>query len=130
VTPSQVMLVQASFEKVKSVAATVADLFYDRLFEIAPETRGLFPPDLTEQKERLITSLDTTVTSLHRLEAVLAVKALGERHKGYGVVAEHYAPVGEALIWALEKGVGDDFNAEVKAAWIGVYTTLTRLMTS
>ncbi len=50
-TPQQIDLVQTSFKKVVPIAGTAADLFYDRLFEIAPEVRSLFPQDLGEQKE-------------------------------------------------------------------------------
>jgi hemoglobin-like flavoprotein len=124
-TPQQVELVQTSFQKVVPIAGTAADLFYDRLFEIAPETRALFPPDISEQKKKLIAMLATAVTNLHKLDAILpAVKDLGQRHKGYGVTAAHYAPVGAALLWTLEKGLGPDFTPEVKAAWTETYTAL------
>lgn len=130
-TPGQVALVQTSFQKVVPIAATAADLFYDRLFEIAPETRALFPADLSEQKKKLMAMLGTAVTNLHKLETILpAVKALGERHKGYGVTAAHYAPVGAALLWTLEKGLGPDFTPDVKAAWTETYTALAGVMTS
>ncbi len=128
-TPQQIDLVQQSFQKVVPIAATAADLFYDRLFEIAPETRPLFPDDLGEQKKKLIAMLATAVTNLHKLDAILpAVKALGERHKGYGVTAAHYAPVGAALLWTLEKGLGPDFTPEVKSAWAETYTALAGVM--
>ena len=130
-TPHQVELVQASFEKVVPIAGTAADLFYDRLFEIAPQTRSLFPTDLTEQKGKLMSMLGTAVTNLHKLETILpAVKDLGARHKGYGVTAAHYAPVGAALIWTLEKGLGADFTPDVKAAWSEAYTVLAGAMTA
>ena len=130
-TPQQVELVQTSFKKVVPIAATAADLFYNRLFEIAPETRALFPKDLTEQKGKLMSMLGTAVTNLHKLDTILpAVKALGERHKGYGVTAAHYAPVGAALLWTLEKGLGSDFTPEVKVAWTETYTALAGVMTA
>ena len=47
-TPEQITLVQTSFQKVVPIAGTAADLFYDRLFETAPETRALFPRDMAE----------------------------------------------------------------------------------
>jgi nitric oxide dioxygenase len=56
------------------------------------------------------------------------VRALGARHAGYGVTAEHFAPVGAALIWALEQGLGAAFTPDVKAAWIEVYGVLSRTM--
>ena len=130
-TPLQVELVQTSFQKVVPIAATAADLFYDRLFEIAPETRAMFPKDLTEQKGKLMSMLGTAVTNLHKLDTILsAVKDLGQRHKGYGVTAAHYAPVGAALLWTLEKGLGSDFTPEVKAAWTETYTALAEVMTA
>ena len=82
-TPQQIELVQTSFKKVVPIAGTAADLFYDRLFEIAPPVRALFPSDITEQKVKLMAMLGTAVTNLHQLETILpAVKALGERHQG------------------------------------------------
>ena len=130
-TPQQVELVQTSFQKVVPIAGTAADLFYDRLFEIAPETSAMFPADITEQKKKLIAMLATAVTNLHKLDTILpAVKELGQRHKGYGVTAGHYAPVGAALLWTLEKGLGPDFTPEVKAAWTETYTALAGVMTA
>ena len=57
VTPQQIELVQTSFKKVVPIAGTAADLFYDRLFEIAPEVRSMFPQDLSEQKKKLMAML-------------------------------------------------------------------------
>jgi len=130
-TPQQIELVQTSFKKVVPIAATAADLFYDRLFEMAPETRAMFPADLTEQKRKLMSILGTAVSNLHKFDAILpAVKDLGRRHKRYGVTTEHYAPAGAALLWTLEQGLGADFTPDVKAAWSAAYTALAGVMTA
>ena len=34
---------------------------------------------------------------------------------------KHYQKLAEALLWALEKGLGDAFREDVKHAWIAVY---------
>ena len=128
-TPKQVALVQASFIKVAPIAGAAADLFYDRLFETAPDVRRMFPNDLAEQKKKLMTMLGAAVAGLARPDVLLpTVRALGARHAGYGVKAEHFAPVGAALIWTLEQGLGEAFTAEVKAAWIEVYGVLSYTM--
>jgi len=128
-TPHQISLVQTSFAKVAPIAATAADLFYGRLFETAPEVRRMFPDDLAEQKKKLMTMLGMVVGSLIRLDQLLpAVRALGQRHADYGVTAAHFAPVGGALLWTLEQGLGEDFTPEVKDAWTAVYTVLSSLM--
>ena len=46
-TPSQITLVQESFAKVAPISDQAAVLFYDRLFEVAPPVRAMFPEDLT-----------------------------------------------------------------------------------
>jgi hemoglobin-like flavoprotein len=129
-TPDQVKLVQESFKKVVPIADKAADLFYDRLFTIAPEVRSLFPTDLSEQKKKLMQVLATAVTNLHQVEKVLpAVEELGRRHVAYGVTEKHFEPVGAALLWTLEQGLGPDFSPPVKAAWTETYITVAGVMT-
>jgi len=128
-TPHQIKLVQTSFAQVAPIAATAADLFYGRLFEIAPEVRAMFPDDLSGQKKKLMAMLGTVVVGLSHVDTLLpAVRALGKRHAGYGVSAEQYAPVGAALLWTLEKGLDDAFTAEVEEAWSSAYTMLAGAM--
>jgi len=129
-TPNQIKLVQTSFAQVAPIAATAADLFYGRLFEIAPHVRAMFPDDLREQKKKLMAMLGTAVAGLSHLETLVpAVQALGRRHAGYGVKAQHYASVGSALLWTLEKGLGTAaFTPEIKDAWATAYIVLSTTM--
>jgi hemoglobin-like flavoprotein len=130
-TPEQAKLVQDSFKQVLPIAPQAADMFYGRLFEIAPKLRSLFPSDLSEQKKKLMTMLATAVNGLHQPDTIIpAVKALGSRHAGYGVTAADYKPVGEALIWTLRGGLGEAFTPQVEAAWLATYTTLENVMTA
>lgn len=131
ITNAQKFLVQNSFRQVAPAAEEVAALFYGRLFEIAPEVRPLFKGDLTEQGRKLMQVLGYAVGSLDRLDTLVpAVEDLGRRHGKYGVRDEHYDAVGFALLWTLEKGLGEGFTAEVKAAWVAVYTVLAGVMKS
>ncbi|WP_424965831.1 MULTISPECIES: globin family protein [unclassified Dinoroseobacter] len=128
-TPDQVNLVQTSFKSVAPIAETAADIFYARLFEIAPETRALFPEVMTDQKKKLMQMLGVAVNGLTNLEAIVpAVQELGARHQGYKVTDAHYDSVGAALLYTLEKGLGDAFTPEVEAAWAETYGTLASVM--
>lgn len=128
-TPDKIALVQASFKQVAPIADTAADIFYARLFEIAPETRGLFPEVMTDQKKKLMQMLAVAVNGLSNLDAIVpAVQELGARHQGYAVTPEHYNSVGAALLYTLEKGLGDAFTPEVEAAWAETYATLSSVM--
>jgi hemoglobin-like flavoprotein len=53
---------------------------------------------------------------------------MGRRHADYGVQDEQYNAVGEALLWTLRKGLGDQFTAEVEDAWATAYTVLASTM--
>jgi len=128
---AQIKLVQDSFAKVAPISAQAAMLFYDRLFEVAPGVKAMFPADMTEQRKKLMATLAVVVGGLSNLEAVLpAASALAKRHVSYGAKPEHYPVVGGALLWTLEKGLGDAWTPEVAAAWTAAYGTLSGFMIS
>src|ERR1700691_2614432 len=130
-TPDQVALVQQSFAKVAPISEAAAVLFYDRLFEIAPSVKPMFPADMKEQRKKLMATLAIVVGGLSNLETVLpAASALAKRHVSYGAKAEHYPVVGAALLWTLEKGLGDGWTPDVAAAWTAAYGTLSGYMIS
>ena len=128
-TPHQVQLIKQSFALVAPIAPQAAELFYTRLFEIAPEVRPLFKGDMKEQGRKLMATIGMAVGSLDKLpELVPVVQDLGRRHVKYGVKDEHYDVVAPALLWTLENGLGAAFTAEVKEAWTKVYTVLADTM--
>ena len=128
-TPDQVKLVQQSFAKVAPISEQAAVLFYDRLFEVAPSVKAMFPDDMTEQRKKLMATLAVVVGGLSSLEAVLpAASALAKRHVSYGAKPEHYPVVGDALLWTLARGLGPQWTPEVAAAWTAAYTTLSGFM--
>ena len=57
-----------------------------------------------------------------------AARALAVRHIDYGVEPEHYAFVGDALLWTLGELIGPDFGEEDRAAWSAVYGGLAEKM--
>jgi hemoglobin-like flavoprotein len=130
-TPDQVQLVQQSFAKVAPISEQASVIFYDRLFEVAPQVRAMFPDDMKEQRKKLMATLAVVVNGLTNLEAVLpAASALAKRHVGYGAKPEHYPVVGSALLWTLEKGLGTGWTPDVAAAWSEAYATLSGFMIS
>ncbi len=129
--PSQIKLVQESFAKVAPIADQAAVMFYNRLFEVAPQVKAMFPADLTEQRKKLMAMLSVVVNGLSNLETILpAASALATRHVSYGAKAEHYPVVGGALLWTLEKGLGDGWTPEVAEAWTDAYDWLSGFMIS
>ena len=128
-TPTQIELVQSSFQSVKEISDTAAQLFYARLFEIDPSLRPMFRGDMGEQGRKLMQMLAVAVGALHKLEEIVpAVEGLGRRHGAYGVRDEHYATVAAALLWTLEQGLGPAFTPDVAEAWAATYGVLSGAM--
>lgn len=128
-TPAQIDVVQSTWEKVKPISEKAAELFYGKLFELDPSLRPLFKGDMKEQGKKLMAVLNVAVTSLTKLETILpTVQELGRKHVEYGVPDESYATVGQALLWTLGQGLGEDFTEEAKEAWTVTYVTLSDVM--
>jgi hemoglobin-like flavoprotein len=128
-TPEQIKAIQESFARVVPISEQAAALFYGRLFEIAPALKPLFRGDMTEQGRKLMATLGVVVNGLADLESVLpAASALAKRHVDYGVEAADYQPVGEALLWTLERGLGEQWTPQLATAWTEAYTILSSFM--
>jgi len=129
VNAMQIKLIQESFQKVAPIAETAAELFYSKLFELDPSLKSLFKGDMKEQGAKLMATLTVVVKGIGDLNSLVpVVQDLGRRHAGYGVEDEHYGTVGEALIWTLGQGLGDDFTEEVREAWVAAYGVLASTM--
>ncbi|MEM9783637.1 MAG: globin family protein [Pseudomonadota bacterium] len=128
-TPDDIATIRQTWAKVAPVAPMAARLFYGRLFRLAPHTRPLFADDMKAQGRKLMATLGFVVDHLDRSDVLgPAARNLAKRHVDYNVKAEHYEPVGEALIWSLKELLGTAFGEQEKAAWLAAYTSLSTMM--
>ena len=129
-TNKQIDLVKSSWAIVATIdPLTVGGLFYNRLFEIAPQLKHMFRNPMPEQSKKLLAMINYVISKLNKLEDILdEVAKLARRHVSYGVKPDHYTIVGEALLWTLEKGLADKWNSEVKEAWTDCYQILSSAM--
>jgi hemoglobin-like flavoprotein len=122
ITASQIRLVRSSFEQVLPIADVVGELFYGRIFRLAPETRALFGDDISLQAKRTMAAVKDVVDGLDRLDDLRPfLVRLGARHVRYGIKPKHFEIVGVALIWTLESGLGETFTPAVREAWLEVW---------
>jgi len=128
-TEQQISLVQSSFARVLPIAEQAGMLFYERIFSLAPEARSLFGEDIRTQAARTMAAVKTAVDGLRDLDSVAPfLVRLGARHVRYGVQPEHFAIVGEALMWTLGQGLGDEFTEPVRHAWAEVWVIIVETM--
>src|SRR5437870_131181 len=128
-TPEQIALVQASYDKVAPIRATAGALFYRRLFELDPGLRPLFTSDIRLQSAKLMAMIELIVDNLSRFEMLRPqVRALGRAHVGYGVQEGHYDIVEAALLWALRLSLEEQFTAAEESAWAAAYALIAEVM--
>ena len=53
-TPDQVELIRKSFDALWPAHRRLAEVFYSRFFELAPDARRLFPDDMERQQLKLM----------------------------------------------------------------------------
>jgi hemoglobin-like flavoprotein len=131
-TNEQIKLVKESWGRVVQMdPVVVGQLFYDRLFETAPEVKSLFSTPITGQSKKLLAMISYVIAKLDRLDEISSeIAKLARGHVAYGVKDEHYPLVGNALLWTLKVGLGPHWNEEVKDAWGACYNILAGAMTA
>ena len=131
ITHRQVQLVQRTWKIFQQIDHNlVGAIFYGKLFADHPHLRKLFPKHMESQHKKLIDMLSLIVTHMERpLLIEEAMASSGKRHEGYGVKPEYFAYVGDAFLWMLERGLGTDWNDEVREAWANCYQFAVEMMT-
>jgi hemoglobin-like flavoprotein len=124
-----VRLIRSSFERARPVIHVAPDLFYERLFYLAPSLRRLFPDDMRDMKRRFVEMLVTVVRGIGQPDMLISLLGhLGQRLGSRGVTAAHYQRAGEAFLWMLARVFADGFTHEVELAWKRAYDQLARVM--
>ena len=129
VTPEQTELVRQSFDAIWPVRRKLADQFYRRFFELAPDAKGLFRSDMERQYLKLMDMIAAIVGTLDKREMFQSIIShSGRQHAQFGAKPLHFAAFGDALIWGLEQQFGAAFTPEMKEAWIKLYDDVQREM--
>jgi hemoglobin-like flavoprotein len=124
-TPEQTDLVRKSFDALWPFRRKLAEQFYGRFFELAPDTRRLFPNDMEKQQLKLMDTLAAIVGTLDQREIFQSIIShTGRKHAEVGVQASHFVAFGDALIWGLQQQFGPAFTAEMQQAWILLYDAI------
>src|SRR5690349_7106256 len=128
-TSEQIRLIRETFALIAPREDLAALIFYQRLFELEPSLRPLFHGDIHVQGAKLMQMLGAAVRLLDKPQALVPVlEDLGRRHAGYGVRDEHYATVGEALLWMLAETFRGQLTPAAREAWAALYDVVATTM--
>src|ERR1700712_5218089 len=105
--------------------------FYSYLFLKYPQTREMFPPAMTRQRDRLLTALGRIVSDVDNVAQLAPYLAdLGRDHRKFGAVAGHYPAVGEALVATLAHFTGPAWSPDLEGNWTAAYAMIAGVMTT
>jgi hemoglobin-like flavoprotein len=140
-TPVQIRLVRNSFDKIEPISSQVGAVFYNKLFEMAPETRSLFSPEMSLQHAKFMSVvkelvslhlrslISLPVTLLNNSEAAMpAIHMLGKRHTQFGVSVAHFDLMRKALMDTLTEILGAEFTNELREAWLEAFDVMANVM--
>ena len=100
----------------------VAQYFYSYLFLRYPQTRDMFPPAMTKQRDRLVGALVRIVTNVDQVDQLVPyLQDLGRDHRKFGTLTAHYPAVGEALLTTLRHFSGPAWTDTLAADWAAAY---------
>jgi hemoglobin-like flavoprotein len=109
---------QASFVSFAREPDAFAARFYERLFGKYPALRPMFPADMTNQRKKLVGTLEQVVRLLEVPAGSRAViEHLGREHARVGARREHYPLVVAELLGAMADHAGPAWSAELESDW-------------
>lgn len=129
-TYDQIQLVKASWRPFRRIdPKLVGDVFYSKLFMDNPSLKKLFSKNIEEQYQKLFDMVNIIIARLDDLEKLEKDMAmLATRHHQYGVKEHHYKAVGNALLWTVKQGLGNDWQPAVADAWVVCYGQLSAML--
>lgn len=128
--PMNVNVLETTFDLVAPRGEELVTVFYERLFERAPQVRPLFArTDMARQRSMLLAALVLLRKSLRDLDAIAPkLRELGARHVAYGATADAYPVVGEVLLASMAEIAGDAWSPEIETEWAAAYGLVAGLM--
>ena len=126
-------LLQQSFELVAPTEAAkqaFAEEFYATFLCLHPEVEPLFAQTNREvQARKLMATLSLVLHVLKKPDVLTTtLRRLGRRHQAVGVRVEHYPMVAEALLAMFASRLGDQWTAQMQAAWTEAYEVIVGMM--
>jgi hemoglobin-like flavoprotein len=121
---------ETSFDQIAPRGDELMDVFYRRLFVVAPSMLPLFLGlDLERLKRRLLAQLMVLRGSLRDLDSVTPLlRGLGARNARYGALPEHYPVAAMLLMTSMAEIAGEAWTDEHQEAWTEAFALVSCAM--
>jgi hemoglobin-like flavoprotein len=122
-------VLRQSFDLVIDRRPDLTIRFYEILFERYPQLQRMFSRDRTAQSKMLAQAIAAVLDHLEDAPWLAqTLGALGAKHVQYGVTAEMYDMVGDALLATFAEVAAEAWTPVVAAQWTAAYGAIASLM--
>ncbi len=127
----QKRLILKSFLRVEPALDLVAQLFFLKLFRLAPALRKQFSGPVDVQARKFAAGAKLAMISLgHEDGLAPTLRLLGARHRQMGIRPRYYRTMSRALVWTLERSLDKAFDRDTKAAWKVLLAQFAKVMSA
>lgn len=124
-TPRQISLIQASWQRVQLSSIELEQQFFNQLFAAKPELKSQLNHAVQAMPGQLVQLVDDIIQHLPAWQQseidLTALNTLPE----YLVLLKHEKTVGKAMVETLSSHITEDFNLATKRAWLAIFRELT-----
>ena len=125
----EIQIVQSTWQDIqKNTDPRFGSLFYNRLYEEAPNIRNCFDGESRDESGNFINHLGNLISELHQSQFIHDARVLGKKYYQSGLQKEHYENIRHALFWALRSKLGEKWTPNVMVSWIWFYSTISCIM--
>ncbi len=128
-TPDQAEIIQASYAQISESGGSLVENLLDQLRSANPDLRQLIDDGAATLPGAITETFGTVISQLHTPDAIADyIAVLGEILFDHGVIDDHYAVFGDALIHSIEHSLEDAATPENIGAWSDGWMMLSGLM--
>lgn len=129
-TEQQSNIVQSSYAKFLARAINNANVLYENLFEIAPQTKEVFQNTTNEKKSQMFVAIiRKIVKGIHDWENVKKeLEELAQQHKNYKLQPEYFQHLEMSLITTLKNIAEDEWNSSLEDAWSAYFKKVANVI--
>ncbi len=123
--------VRACWHKIKSARGEdfFIEQFYNTMFNHAPETRHLFPQDMSAQHRSLLTTLDNVINGIDYIDQLESdLIKLGERHKQIGIRTDMFHTFNQVIVETANLAADHSLSPEEQTAWKQAFQQVSEIM--
>ncbi len=114
----QIERLESSFQLIEPRIDQVVEVFYNNLFDAAPDLRAAFPKDLTAQQAHMNSALKLVAKNIGNMENLAEpLRQMGARHVGYGAQEAQFPVVRDIMVKSFGEVAGYAWTSQLASDW-------------